>query len=43
MTTYADEHHRDRAMVVGFGVSYLLFSSGCSEPVLVTSGTATAP
>jgi hypothetical protein len=30
-------------MVVGFGVSYLLFSAGGSEPVLVTTGTGSAP
>ena len=30
-------------LVVGFAVSYLLFASGGSGPVLVTIGTGTAP
>ena len=30
-------------LVVGFAVSYLLFASGGSDPVLVTIGTGTAP
>lgn len=30
-------------IVVGFAMSYILFASGGSGPVLVTTGTGTAP
>jgi hypothetical protein len=30
-------------LIVGFAVSYLLFASGGSGPVLVTTGKGTAP